>query len=138
MTRVSIRASIDARAFGSPSIQKFIVSATTSFGLFTWSSTDSCKAGWMLPSSTKGESAYCAGIFGSNVANTFSCVSSVSREVRFSLYFPAQRKVLPVARSTPFVSTPRPSSRSVVAEGKSSPTTATSRQGAYSEAAYAP
>ena len=50
----STRESTAARAFGSPLIQKFIVSAATNFGRSTWSSTLVWSAGWMFPRSTKG------------------------------------------------------------------------------------
>ena len=52
MTSRSMRLSISRERFGLALIQKFIVSAMTSFGRSTCSSTSTCSAGWMLPSST--------------------------------------------------------------------------------------
>ena len=63
------------------SIQKFIVSHATSFGLATCVSTSSCSRGSMLPRKTNGALRNCSGIFGRKFEKTPRCVSSVSADV---------------------------------------------------------
>ena len=108
-------------------------------GSSTCSRTSSCSAGWMLPRRTYGASRYAAGSFGRKSAKTLSCVSSVVAARRGRRRSgPRQRNVLPGARSTPSVSTPRlVKSLERAPSGSRRRRRATRRTGAKIEAAIA-
>ena len=108
------------------SIQKFMVSNTTSFGAATWSSTANCTAGSKFPSITKSALLPDLHTLGSQPINTFKSVAKVSRPTMSSWYLPDQWKLSPPStRVNPLRQAPRPDNSERNAWGKSSPITLT-------------